>query len=302
MPSPATPAGKVSRRGFGLTAAAAAAACSTPARAEGQPAPPPTDAGQTLRKAVKWGMIEVDGPPVERFRLCREVGFDGMELVSPGAPPVDQLRSAAAQTGMPIHGLVNSKHWHVRMSAPDQATRDRAREILEQALRDCAAMGGHTVLLAPGVVNEEATHDEVWSRSIAEIRKALPLCAALGVRVLIENVWNGFCETPELFRDYLDEIDSPWVGAYFDIGNCQKFSPSEQWVRTLGSRIVKLDVKDWGADAGFCKIGEGDVDWPAVREALAEINYTGWCTAEVQGGGRERLADIARRMDAVLLG
>src|SRR5690606_14657961 len=161
---------------------------------------------------------------------------------------------------------------------------------LEQALRDSHAMGGFTVLLVPGVVNEEATHDQVWERSIAEIRKTLPLASLLGVRVLIENVWNGFCESPELFRDYLDETDSPWVGAYYDIGNSQRLAPSEKWVRVLGSRIVKLDVKDWGVDAGFCKIGDGDVDWAAVREALAEINFSGWCTAEVTGGGREELA------------
>ena len=135
---------------------------------------------------------------------------------------------------------------------------------------------------------------------MAGICQVLPTAAALGVRVLIENVWNGFCETPEQLRDYLDEIDSPWVGAYFDIGNAQKFASPAAWIRTLGGRIVKLDVKDWGVANGFCKIGDGDVDWPAVREALGEIGYSGWCTAEVTGGGRDRLADIAERMDTVL--
>jgi len=290
----------ISRRSFGGAVAAgiSLSALSAPAWS----APGKTVAPGRLYKAVKWGMIDIDGAAVDRFRLCKELGFDGMELVSPGAPPIDELRAASAQTGMPIHGLVDMKHWQVRLSAPDQPTRDHGREILEQAIRDSAAMGGYAVLLVPGRVNDEATHDQVWSRSIAEIRKTLPLAAKLGVRVLIENVWNGFCETPEQMRDYVDEIDSPWVGAYYDIGNSQKFSPSERWIRVLGSRIVKLDVKDWGVEAGFCKIGDGDVNWPAVRDALGEIGYSGWCTAEVSGGGRERLADIARRMDAVLTG
>ena len=48
-------------------------------------------------------------------------------------------------------------------------------------------------------------------------RKVLPLASKLGVWILIENVWNGFCESPEQYRDYIDEIGSPWVGAYFDI-------------------------------------------------------------------------------------
>ena len=55
-----------------------------------------------------------------------------------------------------------------------------------------------------------------------------------------------FCYKPEQFRDYLDEINNPWVQAYYDIGNMQKFAPSHEWIRILGNRNVKLDVKDWG--------------------------------------------------------
>ena len=133
------------------------------------------------------------------------------------------------------------------------------------AIKDTNAFGGSSVLLVPGRVSgKDETHDHVWDRSIAEIRKVLPLASRLGVHVLIENVWNGFCEQPEQLRDYIDAINSPWVGVYFDIGNHQKFAASEKWVRVLVNRIVKLDVKDWGKKAGFCKLGDGDVDWSAV--------------------------------------
>ena len=196
------------------------------------------------------------------------------------------------------------KHWELRLSSPNENERDQGREILLQAIRDCKAFGGSTVLLVPGKVSgDDENPDHVWQRSIVEIRKVLPLASQLGIRVLIENVWNGFCESPDELRDYIDEIDSPWVGAYFDIGNAQTFAPSQDWIRTLGRRIVQLDVKGWGLglpNRGFCKIGDGTVDWLEVRKALAEIGYTGWCTAEVSGGDRERLADIAARVDKVL--
>ena len=197
--------------------------------------------------------------------------------------------------------MVDSAHWVERLSSPDPRTRQLGRQALETALRDTRFYGGSAVLLVPGKVSGATeSHDDVWQRSIDEIRPVLPLAAQLGVRVLIENVWNGFCETPEKFRDFVDEFDSPWVGVYFDIGNVRKFGPSETWIRILGPRIVKLDVKDWSQDKGFCKIGDGDVDWPAVRQALGEIGFTGWCTAEVSGGNRERLTDIAQRMNAHL--
>ena len=254
-----------------------------------------------IYKAVKWGMIQIDGSVQEKFQLQKELGYDGMELVSPSDLSPKDVRQTSDATGLPVHGVVDMKHWEVRLSSPDPALRQQGVGILEQALRDAAAFGGDSVLLVPGkVTGPDEDHDHVWRRSIIELRKVLPLASKLGVRVLIENVWNGFCESADQMRDYLDEIGSPWVGAYFDIGNCRKFGPSEDWIRTLNRRIVKLDCKDWGNVEGFCSIGDGDVNWPAVRRALADIGFTGWCTAEVAGGGRDVLADVAARMNRVL--
>ena len=252
-------------------------------------------------KSVKWGMVGTGGSVLEKFELQKELGFDGIEMNSPQNVDRDEVVRASRKTGMPVHGVVDSVHWQDRLSSPDKAIRDKGRWALEGAIRDVRYFGGDSVLLVPGrVTGDDETHDHVWNRSKAEIQKVLPLAARERVRILIENVWNGFCEQPEQLRDYIDEIASPWVGSYFDIGNHQKFAPSEKWIRVLRHRIVKLDVKDWGVKNGFCKIGDGDVNWPEVRKALAEIGFTGWCTAEVGGGKRERLAEIAGRMDRVL--
>ena len=77
-------------------------------------------------------------------------------------------------------------------------------------------------------------------------------------------------------------------------------SDDTEFVELFGALGESLDVKGWGEKNGFCKIGDGDVNWPEVRKALAEIGFGGWCTAEVGGGGRERLVDIAARVDRVL--
>lgn len=285
---------------LGIVGTMALRPCASAFAAEASSAP--TGLAGRVYKSVKWGMIGVEGSVLEKFQLQKSLGYDGMELVSPSDLDAKEVRAASVSTGMPVHGVVDMRHWKMRLSSPEAKVRDQGRGYLEQALRDAHAFGGDSVLLVPGKVSgADENHDHVWRRSIVEIRRVLPLASRLGVRVLIENVWNGFCETPDQLRDYLDEISSPWVGAYFDIGNAQKFAPSEDWIRTLGSRIVKLDVKDWGRSNGFCKIGDGDVHWPAVRVALGEIGFTGWSTAEVQGGDRDRLADIAARMDRVLV-
>jgi L-ribulose-5-phosphate 3-epimerase len=263
------------------------------------------EAGQhtgRIYKAVKFGMIGGDQSLVEKFTLLKELGYDGVEMSSPGGADKQAAAAASRETGLPIHGMVGSIHWHTRLSDPDPQVRAKATAGLRTAIIETHRVGGTAVLLVPGQVNdaENENHEQVWQRSIVEIRKVLPLASRLGIHVLVETVWNGFCHDPHQLAAYIDEIDSPWVGVYLDIGNVRKFGKSEDWIRILGRRIVKLDVKDWGKKQGFCKIGDGDVDWPQVRKALKDIRFTGWATAEVAGGDRKRIKEIAERMNRAL--
>ena len=227
----------------------------------------------------------------------KELGFDGVESVSPGVKDIPALRQLCTEVEMPIHGVVDMVHWKDRLSSPDLEIRDRGRRALEQAIRDSHALGGSSVLLVPGRVGgDRETHDHVWERSITEIQKVLPIASWYGIHVLIETVWNGFCTDPRQLAKYIDEIDSPWVQVYFDIGNMQKFAPAHEWIRTLGSRIVKLDVKDWGVKPGFCRLGDGDVDWAEVRKALKEIGFTGWATREGSDGGNDKTAALMNEL------
>lgn len=262
-----------------------------------------------IYKSIKVGMFSEKIPLEEKFRLLKEMGYDGVELNSPGGG-IDEALAASRKTGLPIHGAVDSIHWGTRLSDPRAEVRERGLQGLLTALRDVHKVGGSAVLLVPGRVADpkNENQEQVWERSIEQIRKALPTASRLGLHILIENVWNGFCyvhdgpenQSADKLAEYLDAIDSPWVGSYFDIGNHQKYGKPEEWIRTLGRRIVKLDVKDWGKKVGFSKIGDGDVNWSAVRKSLADIRFTGWATAEVGGGNRDRMKDVADRMDRAL--
>ena len=254
---------------------------------------PPTNRGR-LYKAVKTN----GSLTAEKLAEIRSLGFDGIEGVSPGVEDPVAYQKILAEGGLPMHGVVDMVHWKQRLSSPDPATREIGRLALEQAIRDADRFGGSSVLLVPGKVGgEDETHEHLWQRSIEEIRKALPVASYHGIQILIETVWNGFCYDPIQLRDYIDEIDSPWVKVYLDFGNMQKYAPPADWIRTLGDRIVKLDVKDWGEKNGFCPLGEGDVDWVALRDALAEIEFTGWATREGSDGGLEKTAAL---MDELL--
>ena len=282
----------MNRRDFCKTAGAAAAVAATSTLQAEDKKRARANKG-LIYKSVKWG----GQPNLPRMQKLKELGFDGIEGSAPGMN-VGALRKACDQVGLPMHGVVYNKHWQKRLSSPDAATRDESRKGLEEAIRESKAVGGSSVLLVPGAVRgENENHEQVWERSIAEIRKVIPLASKLGIHVLIETVWNGFCYKPEQFRDYLDEINNPWVQAYYDIGNMQKFAPSHEWIRILGNRNVKLDVKDWGVKNGFCPLGQGDVEWDKVRAELKKISFNGWVTREGGDGGDEKTAAL---MDELL--
>jgi hexulose-6-phosphate isomerase len=256
-----------------------------------------------LRKAVKFGMIKIDGSIEDKFALIKRLGFEGVELDSPSK--IDRYEALAARdkTGIVIHGVIDSVHWQVRLSDPDAGVRSKAVEALSTALRDAKFFGADTVLLVPGKVADpkNENYEQVYERSQAEVRKVLPLATELNVKIAIEVVWNDFITKPEQLVQYVDGFKSPAVGAYFDVSNMLKYGvPPAQWIRTLGKRMLKFDFKGYSHEKKWVPIGEGDENWPEVLKALAEIKYDGWATSEVAGGGEKELRDVAQRMDRVL--
>lgn len=248
-----------------------------------------------IKKAVKFGT----NPNEEQMKKLKDLGFDGIEGSAPGLK-TEAMKKACANHNLPMHGVVYSKHWHTRLSDANPEVREKSRTGLAQAIRESHEVGGTSVLLVPGkVTGDKENHQHVWDRSIEQIRQVIPLAEELKIHILIETVWNGFCYKPEQFRDYIDAIDSPWVQAYYDIGNMQKFAPSHEWIRILGQRTVKLDVKDWGSKNGFCPLGQGDVDWKKVRHELEKIEFTGWATREGNDGGVEKTAQLMNELLAL---
>ena len=252
-------------------------------------------------KACKLSMVGEGKTLRDKFQVVKDCGYDGVELDSPNPWKTEEVLAAKEATGLRIHGTIDSIHWRKTLSDPDPKVRAEGLVGLETALRDSKAYGGTTALLVPGVVRKHISYEDVYKRSQIEIRKALPLAKELGVKIAIENVWNGFLLSPLEIRRYIDEFESPWIGAYLDIGNMRKFGWPEHWIEILGPRILKVDIKGYSLKKRFnVGILEGDVDWKDAVAALKKVGYSGWITAEVRGGKKERLAAIAKDLDAIL--
>ena len=302
--------GHVSRREF-LAASAAAGVGALAARRAGAAA-----FKTTLRKA------RVIGAPTEAaLRAHKEAGFEGVEVRAGRMTPEQaaEWRKLAEKIGIRIQSVMGGGS--------------------ANGLRVTKALGGDAVLHVPGGVRKVPmpqpwefdiefdpnnghltrvakgdnapykayieSHNRSMDSARAYVQKIIPVAEETKVVIGLENVWNNFCVKPSLFKWMVESFHSPWVKAYFDIGNHVKYiTPSEEWIRAFGPQIVRCHVKDFklnpdGHGGRFVAIREGSVNWPAVRQALDDVGYSGWMT--IEGGGRP-LPELSKRLDLIFAG
>jgi len=262
-----------------------------------------------IRKAVLISMLPKELPYAQRFAIAREAGFHGIEMQTVAlAGEAQEILEASKKTGLRIHSVMNADHWRFPLSSSDREVVNRSVAGMETSLRNAALWGADAVLLVPAVVDATTSYRDAWMRSQRVIREQLlPLARELKVIVAVEEVWNKFLLSPLEFARYIDEFDSPWVKAYFDVGNVVFYGYPQDWIRTLAERIVKVHLKDFQLDRPngrflWKNVGEGDVDWLEVQRAFAAIDYRGYMTTEVAGGDAGYLKDLATRVDRFLAG
>jgi len=257
--------------------------------------------GAKLRKALQFGMLPRDLSDADKFKLARKCGYEGIE----GSPMSDldaakRLGELAREAGTPIHSIVYGG-WGAPFSDPNPKVIEKGLQGMETALRSAKALGAGVVLLVPAIVKEDVSYGDADKRSQEHIRKLLPLAKELRVIIAVENVWNKFLLSPLEFARYVDEFESPWLQAYFDVGNVIIYGYSQDWIRTLGKRIVKIHLKDFKRQGYQWKnLLEGDVNWKQVRLALEEIEYDGFLTPELGGGDEAYLTDLSGRIDRII--
>jgi L-ribulose-5-phosphate 3-epimerase len=254
-----------------------------------------------LLKACQLGMLGKDLPNTEKLSLAKRCGFQGIETEVPAdLDAAKMLGEQSHQAGVPIHSVVYGG-WDAPFSDPRAEVADRGIAGMEKALRYAKAMGADVVLLVPAVVRELVGYADAWQRSQKNIRRLLPLAKELGVIIAVENVWNKFLLSPIEFARYVDEFEDPRLRAYFDVGNVILFGYSEDWIRTLGKRIVRIHLKDFKREGyKWTNLLEGDVSWRQVRKALTEVGYSGYMTTELSGGDEAYLKDLSARIDKII--
>jgi L-ribulose-5-phosphate 3-epimerase len=260
-----------------------------------------------IRKAVWFNMVQpATASILDRFQMARDAGFEEVECpTTPEQSKAEEMLAASKKTGLRIHSVMNQEHWTSPLSSADSAVVDKSMEGMRTSLKNAKLWGADTVLLVPAVVNASTSYAQAWERSQKQIRKLIPLAQELKVIIAVEEVWNKFLLSPLEFAKYVDEFKSPWVRAYFDVGNVAISGYPHDWIRTLGKRIVKLHIKDFAFKkrvAEFSPLLEGEIDFRAIHAALQEIGFKGTATVELPGGNVDYLKEVNRRFERILSG
>lgn len=237
----------------------------------------------------------------QNLTLARDAGFEGVELAlnESGAlslesteKEISEVKKIADGLGLSLYSLSCGLCWDYRLSDDDKTVREKAKDIIKKQMDTAKLLGADTVLVIPGAVQVEfsfpekkVAYDVVYERALEGLNELKPYAESLQVNIGLENVWNKFLLSPLEMRNFIDELNSSYIGSYLDIGNALYCGYPEDWVRILGKRIKKVHFKDYRMQAGglhgFVDLLAGDVNYPEVVKALNEIGYDDWVSAEM---------------------
>ena len=260
----------------------------------------------SIKKGLVMSMLPEKLSVADRFKLARDSGFEVIQApTTPDAKQADEIKAAADGSGVRVDSVMNMAHWKYPLSSADPAVVEKSMEGMRTSLHNAKLWGCDAVLLVPAVVNPQTSYKDAWTRSQKQIRRLLPLAEELKIVIAIEEVWNKFLLSPLEMRAYIEEFKHPLIRAWFDVGNVVLYGYPQDWIHTLGGTIAKVHLKDFKrSENGYAwvNLGEGDIDWPAVRQAFADVGYHGTAIAELEHGDEAYLRDVSKRIDRLLLG
>jgi L-ribulose-5-phosphate 3-epimerase len=258
-----------------------------------------------MKKSINlWAFPYPDRMNLEEcLKLAKRAGFDGIELnydldndLSPksGTKEYEAIRKMADKIGIAISGLCSFLFWPYPLTSNDTTKRERGLELAGKIAQAAHDLGVKNVLVVPGAVHipwrtdHEPVPNDICDRRAREaVGKLASGAEKLGVYLNIENIFfNGYLMTPMEMNTFVDSFHSEHVRVHFDTGNISMFQHAEHWIPILGKRIQNIHFKEFtkkGTDYSletFRPLLDGTTNWPAVIEALEQINYRGYLTFE----------------------
>ena len=260
---------------------------------------------------ASWGVEFADDPRNPKWTQvlddCVTAGYKGIELGPVGFMPEDPaiLGNALAERELELIGGVVFRPFH---------DPDKWDEVLDGAVRTCRALKAHgaehLVLIdsisprraaTAGRPDEaEQMDDTEWKTFVSRIEEIARMGTEdYGLQVAIHPHAGGFVDFETETERLLQDIDASILRICLDTGHCSyaAYDPVRFLARHM-DRVSYVHFKDIDpaikqpvienrigfydacAQGIFCNLGDGDVDFKAVRQVLLDRGFTGWCTVE----------------------
>jgi L-ribulose-5-phosphate 3-epimerase len=232
----------------------------------------------------------------ELLKHAKSLEFSGIELnlfdhidavlhLNSTEEEIKHIAELAKQHHLEVTGVSTDLLWKYPLTDNREEIRNKGMQIVEKMIQAASVFGASTVLVVPGIVTPEVAYDTAYNRALAAIKKLAKTAEEYKIQIAVENVWNKFLLSPLEMAGFIDQVNSPWVGAYLDVGNVVQYGYPEQWIRILSNRIFMVHIKDFkksvGNIDGFVPLLAGDISWDRVVEALKEVNYKGYIIPEI---------------------
>lgn len=142
---------------------------------------------------------------------------------------------------------------------------------VSDAIDVARAMDIKVILLAFFNKGDLKNDPEGQKEVIRRLKKVAPKAADQGVILGIES-WLSAEEHMQI----LEAVNSPNLKVYYDVANSHKMGyPIYDEIKSLGSNICEFHAKEYGS-----LLGKGPIDFKKVRQAIDDINYSGWLQIE----------------------
>ncbi len=246
-----------------------------------------------------WSVPEKYGF-ADTFRLAKNAGFEGIELnldrettkskhsftLRTTDSEILEVKRLANEIGIKIVSISSSLHNGIWTLNGDGDVK-YARSVLAAQLNIARLLEADTILVVPGGMTGEMLLSEARANSLKNLKAMEPEIHASGVKVGLENVWNGFFLSPYDMTSFISELDSDVFGSYLDIGNMIAFSDPEHWADIVGETVLKIHIKGYKKNGGinsggtWCSLNSCGKDWTRTLRILKEKGFDGYLTAEV---------------------
>ncbi|MGB9689121.1 sugar phosphate isomerase/epimerase family protein [Thermogutta sp.] len=239
----------------------------------------------------------------ECLELCKEAGFDGVELnyalegdLTPETSDaaVRDVARLVRRIGLEVSGLCSFLFWPYSFTHEDPQRRQRGLELAVDMIRTARLLETKNLLVIAGSTyvpwlpdDPPVPFETCDQRAREALRKLIPVAEQAGISLNVENIFmNGYLHTPQELAAFVDSFNSPAVGVHFDTGNIAQYHFPEYWIPILGKRIRNVHLKEASKKVNefnlhtFRPLLDGTTNWPAVLEALDNVGYRGYLTFE----------------------